>query len=119
MSTEFKKRDFGAPIEIIDPHSSKFQEGLAEKAGMLAEEMLDSAMSESDVRVQASALNAYTKYRHVQNEDLGVLLDKLSLMEDKKLAILEKALKQRGVLEDMKAGKLTLAKAYNLPKKKK
>ena len=118
MSTEFKKRDFGGPIEIIDPSSSEFQEELAEKAGQLASEMLDSA-TKDDVRIQASALNAYTKYRQVMNDDLGVLLDKLSLMGEKKLTILEKALKQRGVLEDLKTGKLTLAKAYNLPKKKK
>ena len=118
MSTEFKKLDFNSPVEVIDPKSAQFQEDLASRAGQLAGEMLDSAFKE-DVRVQASVLNAYTKYRTAINEDVSNIFDKLLLMGDKKLRLLEKVLKQRGAMEDFKSGKFDLSDVYGLPKKKK
>ena len=95
MKPPIKKVNFGDVVEIVDPKSGQFREKLASKAGMLAETMIDDAMDEDDIRVRATALNAYSKYRYIEANDSSVLLDKIVNMSEKQINMLERALKQK------------------------
>ena len=119
MKPPLKRISFASPAEIIDPQSAQFQQGLASKAGILAESLLDEAIGENDIRVKATALNAYAKYKTALDNDTSAILDKLAQMNDKQVGVLERALKQKSVLEDVRRGKFALEDVYGLPTKKK
>ena len=121
MRPKLQDIDFSDTVEVIDPDQKGFQNALAHKAAKVADAMLEDALEsgEDKVSLKASALNSYTKYRNMLNNDVGSILEKLALMDDKKLAVLEKLFKQRTAVEQFKQGKMDLEEIYNLPKKKK
>ena len=110
--------EFGSTVEIIDPSHKSFQKSLDEKAMRLVDGLLDEGLEENDIREKATALNAYTKFKTMQQNDSLLLLDKITQMSDKQIEILEKALKQKNVLEKVKAGDFLLEDIYDLSKKK-
>ena len=118
MKPPIKKVNFGDVVEIVDAKSGQFREKLASKAGMLAETMIDDAMDADDIRVRATALNAYSKYRYIEANDSSVLLDKIVNMSEKQINMLERALKQKSILEGVQTGKFGLEDIYNMPKKR-
>ena len=121
MNKKIIETEFGDAVEVIDPAHKDFQRTLAEKAGRLASYMLDGAIEaeDEDMGMKATALKAYVNYRTMIQNDTHTLIDKIVAMDDRKLKFLEKALRQRSVIDNMKSGKLELEDIFNLPKKKK
>ena len=120
MKQKLSDIDYGDSVEVVDPKSADFQKNLSDKAGRLCDYMLEQAIEEpNDMGMRAQALNSYVKYKVMLNNDTGHLLDKLAGMSNKQLAVLEKSLQQRNILDNLKSGKLDLTDFYNLPKKKK
>lgn len=110
---------FEGAIELIDPRSADFQKNLAAKAGKLADDLLETALDKQDISAKTQALNSYSKYRQVIQNDTTTIIEQLSQMDDKKLKVLESALKRKKMLEDFKSGDMSLEQVYSLPSAKK
>ena len=119
MKSNLNQINFDSPVEVIDPKSGNFQQDIARKAGTLADAMLEKAMEEDEVRIMATALSAYSKYKTALDNDTSTILDKIAQMSEKQLIALEKAMKQKTIIENIKSGKYSLEDIYSLPSKKK
>ena len=109
------KKIHNQPIELksVDSRAIHFQKNLDDKAGALIQNMLDKVALD-DTQALATTIKTWALYRTTLREDAILLVERLSSLNEKQLAVLEGALKKQDMIEKFKSGKISLEQVYNL-----